>query len=77
VTTTWLELLVVVNLLVACLILAGASQMLQLRRRWLAISAAVAAMLPINPTFLIGLPIGIWSLWVLVDPEVREAFHVR
>jgi predicted Ser/Thr protein kinase len=41
---------------------------------WLAVVASVVAMLPISPTFIVGLPVGIWALATLSRPEVRAAF---
>lgn len=41
----------------------------------LAVAASVAAMLPcLSPLCVFGLPAGVWSLLVLYDPNVREAF---
>jgi predicted Ser/Thr protein kinase len=56
------------------LIILGASNMLNLRSRSLAVTGAILAMIPCTPCFIIGLPVGIWALVVLMDPEVREAF---
>jgi hypothetical protein len=33
-------------------------------------------MLPLSPAVLVGLPVGIWALRVLGDPEVQRAFHL-
>ena len=41
----------------------------------LAVIASVLAMIPVSPLWIVGLPIGIWSLAVLLDPRVREAFE--
>jgi predicted Ser/Thr protein kinase len=56
------------------LIVAG-YQMQRLRYYGLAVIASVLAMIPVSLPWLIGLPIGIWSLAVLLDPKVREAFE--
>lgn len=48
--------------------------MLWMRAYWLAVAASVGAMLPLGPSFLPGLPIGIWALSVLSEPEVKAAF---
>lgn len=40
-----------------------------------AVGASVAAMLPcLSPLCIFGLPAGIWSLLVLTDPRIKEAF---
>ena len=52
----------------------GALQMKQLRNWNMAMGASIAAMLPCGCCCIIGLPIGIWSLIVLMKPEVKSAF---
>jgi hypothetical protein len=52
----------------------GALQMKQLRNWNIAMGASIAAMLPCSCCCIIGLPIGIWSLIVLMKPEVKSAF---
>jgi hypothetical protein len=62
---------VVVNII----ILAGAVQMLRMRMRPFAIGASVLAMLNIGSCCcILGLPIGIWSLVVLMGNDVANAF---
>jgi predicted Ser/Thr protein kinase len=56
------------------MIVAG-YQMQRLRYYGLAVIAAILAMLPVTLPWILGLPIGIWSLAVLLDPKVREAFE--
>ncbi|MCU0878520.1 MAG: hypothetical protein MUF06_12105, partial [Pirellulaceae bacterium] len=56
------------------MIVAG-YQMQRLRYYGLAVIASVLAMIPVSLPWIIGLPIGIWSLAVLLDPKVREAFE--
>ncbi|HKE01233.1 MAG TPA: hypothetical protein VKE69_09505 [Planctomycetota bacterium] len=41
----------------------------------LALAATVLAFAPISICWLLGIAIGIWSLVVLVDPNVRPAFR--
>ena len=54
------------------LILFGAVQMLQLRSyAW----AMAAAILSIMACSLIGLPMGIWALIILLQPDVRDTFE--
>ena len=55
-------------------VLWGALQMKQLRNWNIAMGASIAAMLPCSCCCIIGLPIGIWSLIVLMKPEVKSAF---
>jgi hypothetical protein len=55
-------------------VLWGAMQMKQLRNWNIAMGASIAAMLPCGCCCIIGLPIGIWSLIVLMKPEVKSAF---
>jgi|SRR5687768_13292536 hypothetical protein len=55
-------------------VLWGALQMKQLRNWNMAMGASIAAMLPCGCCCIIGLPIGIWSLIVLMKPEVKSAF---
>jgi hypothetical protein len=56
-------------------IMVGAVNMLRLDSHGAATSAALAAMLPCSPGWLIGLPVGIWALVVLRAPEVKAAFR--
>ena len=57
-------------------VLVGAIQMLRLRTHSLALVGAITAMINIgNCCCLLGLPIGIWSLVVLLRPEVKSAFE--
>ena len=68
---------IVVNLIALGLygfVLWGAMQMKQLRNWNMAMGASIAAMLPCSCCCIIGLPIGIWSLIVLMKPEVKSAF---
>src|SRR5262249_20885502 len=44
------------------LVIVGGVRMLQLQNRTLGIVGSVMAMAPCSPVFLIGLPVGIWSL---------------
>lgn len=57
-------------------IIVGATAMLRLRLYWLAILGSLLAMANIsNCCCLIGVPVGLWSLSVLMRPEVRRAFE--
>jgi hypothetical protein len=58
----------------SCVLMAGAVQMLRLRSYPLAATAAIVAMIPWSPGWLLGLPFGIWACHVLGRPQVTEAF---
>lgn len=45
--------------------------------RSLGVAAAVIAMLPCSPGFLIGLPIAIWALFVLNNPDVKYVLEYK
>jgi hypothetical protein len=63
------------SLLLAPAIIYGAVQMLQGKKPGLARIAAVLAIIPVTSCcFLIGMPMGIWSLVVLAKPEVKAIF---
>jgi hypothetical protein len=64
-----------VSLGIAALIFVGAQKMKNVQNYGLAMTATILAMVPcVSPCCLIGLPIGIWSLVVLLRPEVKSAF---
>ncbi|HET6882142.1 MAG TPA: serine/threonine-protein kinase [Pirellulales bacterium] len=71
------QLLTVVGITIltlsACIMFAG-FKMLRCQAYPLAIIGSLLAML-VGPAILIGLPIGIWALVVLTQPEVRRAFR--
>jgi hypothetical protein len=53
----------------------AAMKMKVLEQRTAAIVASIVAMIPcFCPTCVVGIPIGIWSLVVLLKPEVKAAF---
>jgi hypothetical protein len=65
------------TLISAILVLYGAIKMLHLRSYGWAIGGSILAMVPCNIclcTFF-GLPIGIWALVTLKNPEIRHAFQ--
>jgi tRNA A-37 threonylcarbamoyl transferase component Bud32 len=55
-------------------LIVGGMRMLKLRSYASAVTAAVLAMVPWSPAWLIGLPFGIIALVVLRKPEVQAAF---
>jgi hypothetical protein len=71
-----------VGLVVAALVIIlgavmifGGMKMRQLQSYGLAMTASILGMLPCTCCCIIGLPIGIWSLVVLMKPEVKAAFR--
>lgn len=57
-------------------IIFAALKMKNLEAHGMAFAAAVVAMLPIvSPCCLLGLPLGIWAITVLNDPNVKAAFR--
>lgn len=62
-------------LVISGVIMLGVNKMRRLESYGLAVTASVLAMLPCHPGFIIGLPIGLWTLMVLLRPEVRAAFE--
>jgi hypothetical protein len=69
---------IVFNLIAAVagvVIIMGGLKMKNLQSRGMAMTASILAMIPcISACCLIGLPIGIWSVVTLNDPNVRSAF---
>jgi hypothetical protein len=68
----------VVNLLIAGLIAWAGFRMLALRNYVLCVVAAVVALIPCLtpcPCCCLGIPIGIWALVVLLNDQVKAAFH--
>ena len=59
---------------IAGVIMLAAHKMRKLENYGLAMTACILAMLPCHPGFMIGLPIGLWTLLVLQRPEVKAAF---
>ena len=57
-------------------VLIASIQMMRLRGHGLAVAGSVLAMLNLgNLCCILGLPFGIWSLLVLMRPDVRKAFQ--
>ena len=78
-TVIWLGLSLwgLLSIPLAGLIALAAFRMRRLESYGLAVTASVLAMLPCHAGFLLGLPIGIWSLTVLMRPEVKAAFREK
>jgi hypothetical protein len=65
----------VIGIVIAIIILKGASRMQQLTHHQYAFTAAILAMVPcVSPCCFLGLPFGIWALVVLNKPEVKSQF---
>jgi hypothetical protein len=56
------------------IIIIGAVCLLRLHSRGWASAAAILALMPCGPAWVIGLPVGIWALAVLTEPGVKAAF---
>ena len=64
------------SFLIAPLIIYGAIKMLKGKSFKLAKTSAILAMIPfVSCCFIIGIPIGIWSLVVLHRPDVKAYFN--
>jgi len=65
----------IIGLAVSGFILWASMQMKQLHKWTMAVAASIVAMIPcIGPCCIVGLPIGIWSVIVLMKPEVKSSF---
>jgi len=65
----------VVQLAIGGFIIWAAFGMMSLQRWTIAVVASAVAIVPcLSPCCCIGLPVGIWSLVVLMAPEVKAAF---
>jgi hypothetical protein len=73
---TWTLLLVVALFAFPAVMLIAGLKMKRLEGYWLAVAGSVLAMIT-SPGSLIGFPIGIWSLVVLSQRDVRAAFRDR
>jgi len=63
------------GLCLGVVILLGAMKMMKLQNYGMAMAASIIAMLTCSICCLMGLPVGIWSLVVLMKPEVKAAFN--
>ncbi|MHB8955259.1 MAG: serine/threonine-protein kinase [Pirellulaceae bacterium] len=61
----------------AVVMILGAVRMLRLKTYGLAMTATILAILPLHPWFVLGLPLGIWSLVILLRRETQEAFRLQ
>jgi hypothetical protein len=66
----------VVGLAIGAVILIGAQKMKKLESHGWAMASSILALAPcISPCCVVGLPVGIWSLVVILKPEVKGAFR--
>ena len=66
----------IIGVVVGIIIIIGATRMKNLQTYGLALASSILAMIPcISPCCLLGLPIGIWAVVVLSNPEVKQAFR--
>src|SRR5581483_10479914 len=63
------------TLAIYAVVFVGGLRMRALKSYGWATTGAWVALLPLSPAVLVGLPVGIWALRVLGNPEVRTAFH--
>ena len=72
----FIPLVSLISILAAPVIIYGGIQMLKARRYSIALLAATLALVPLSSICCIpGIPIGIWALIVLRDPEVRACLE--
>ena len=65
----------IIGIAVGAFIIYAMLQMKGLKSYGAAMAATILAMIPcISPCCILGLPFGIWSLVVLLKPEVKAAF---
>jgi hypothetical protein len=66
----------IAGLFIDAIIAFGALKMMKLESYGFAVAAALLAVIPClsSPCIVLGVPFGIWALFVLMDPEVRNAF---
>jgi hypothetical protein len=65
----------IIGFLLGFVIAFGGLKMKNMQSYGLAMTASILAMLPCSCCCIIGLPLGIWSLVVLMKPEVKAAFR--
>jgi|SRR6266404_5617305 len=66
----------IIGSVIGIVIILGANKMKHLQSYGLCMTSSILAMIPcISPCCLLGLPIGIWSVVVLSNEEVKRAFR--
>ena len=59
---------------VGVILIVGAWQMLRLRSYGWAVACSVLALVPLSAGFMLGVPMGIWALFVLNRSDTQQAF---
>jgi hypothetical protein len=67
----------VIGVPVAIVAIIAGRRMLRLQTHRLVMISSVLAMLPWGLTFPLGLPVGLWSVYVLTREDVRRAFQTE
>jgi predicted Ser/Thr protein kinase len=67
-------ILYLLNFAFSATLIIGGWRMRQAKSYGLSIVASVVALLPCTLGWIVGLPIGIWALFVLLDPQVKAGF---
>lgn len=72
-----IDLLIVAGpaMVVAPVVFLGGVMARRTRSYWLAVVGSVFSMLPCTVACIFGIPIGVWALVLLLDPEVRASFR--
>ena len=66
----------VVGLAIGGFIIFACTKMMKLESHGMAFTATILAMIPcISPCCLLGLPLGIWGIMILNDPQVKASFR--
>ena len=66
----------IIGMIVSGIIVLGAQKMKNLESRGLAMASAILAALPcISPCCIVGLPIGIWAITAMNDPQVKAVYQ--
>lgn len=61
---------------VGVILIVGARQMLRLRSYGWAVAYSVLALVPLSAGFMLGVPMGIWALFVLNRSDTQQAFAI-
>lgn len=62
------------GLVLSLLMVIGAGKMRSLTGHGLAMTGAIAAIIPMNGCCCLAMPVGVWALAVLMSPDVKAAF---
>ncbi len=63
-----------IGLAIALLVIFGGVRMMNLKNWGLAFAASIVAMIPCWCCCVLGIPVGVWSIIVLLDKDVKAAF---